>query len=197
MKTYTRFYPELELNSLNIYRRERRWKGPRKVSPESSWIVDCFSFWDLVFSFPNNLSPLFEYTLHYAQKICFPVLNFMTQSLPQNILRRVVRWLMKNEFERIWKEVIMAWSSICHEELRKTTKTSVRIAVVFEPMTSVIQIFIITATSNVSVRKCVRIHHNQYVTQFPKEAARRKLPLIFLEYPSCSSNSLPLPIPSV
>jgi hypothetical protein len=62
-------------------------------------------------------------------------------------------------------------------------------------MTSLIQIFIITGTANVSVRKCVRIHHEQYVTQFPKEAARRKLSLILLEYPSCSSNSPPTPPP--
>jgi hypothetical protein len=33
------------------------------------------------------------------------------------------------------------------------------------------------------------MHYNQYVTQFPKEGARRKLPLFLLEDPSCSSDS--------
>jgi hypothetical protein len=62
------------------------------------------------------------------------------------------------------------------------------IAVVFEPMTSLIEAFINTATSKVSVRECVRIHHNQYVTQFPKEAVSFSsgVSIMFLQLPPFS-----------
>jgi hypothetical protein len=41
--------------------------------------------------------------------------------------RRTVGWYMNNELERMWKESTYS-ADICLEGLRKTTKTSVRVA---------------------------------------------------------------------
>jgi hypothetical protein len=77
----------------------------------SIWEVPSSNL-NLVLSTLTNLCPVF-------------VIYFMMLSLSQTIHQKMVRLLVNNELERVWKETVVAFA---WKEWEKTQKTSVKIA---------------------------------------------------------------------